>query len=172
MVTKVVENAYLSYGDPDAPVKVEVFLNLACPYCATIFEVADETLTSYINNGQVQYVIKHYDKPREMLLYGTLVHLFFDYNDPQRIYEIMKELFAKQSEWSESDSHSIKKMLTEEYGLKEEPETIDLSLKITAEAIKRQVKMVPTVFINDKEFQYPVEINAEQLKEEIEKILA
>jgi len=172
MVTKIVENAYLSYGNPDAPVKVEVFLNLACPYCATIFEVADETLTSYINNGQVQYVIKHYDKPREMLLYGTLVNLFFDYNDPQHIYEIMKELFARQSEWSESDSHSIKKMLTEEYGLKEEPGTIDLSLKITTEAIKRQVKMVPTVFINDREFQYPVEINAKQLQEEIDKILA
>lgn len=172
MVTKVVENAYLSYGDPDAPVKVEVFLNLACPYCATIFEVADQTLTSYIDKGQVQYVIKHYDKPREMLLYGTLVNLFFDYNEPQRIYEIMKEIFEKQTEWSESDSHSIKKMLIEEYGLKEEPETIDLSLKITAEAIKRQVKMVPTVFINNKEFQYPIEINAEQLREEIDKILA
>ncbi len=172
MVTKVVENAYLSYGDPDAPVKVEVFLNLACPYCATIFEVADQTLTSYIDKGQVQYVIKHYDKPREMLLYGTLVNLFFDYNEPQRIYEIMKEIFEKQTEWSESDSHSIKKMLIEEYGLKEEPETIDLSLKITAEAIKRQVRMVPTVFINNKEFQYPIEINAEQLREEIDKILA
>lgn len=172
MMTKVVENAYLSYGDPDAPVKVEVFLNLACPYCATIFEVADQTLTSYINEEKVQYVIKHYDKPREMLLYGTLVNLFFDYNEPQRIYEIMKELFEKQSEWSESDSHSIKKMLTEEYGLKEEPDTIALSLKITAEAIKRQVQMVPTVFINGKEFQYPIEIDAEELQKEIEKALA
>lgn len=172
MMTKIVENAYLSYGDQDAPVKVEVFLNLACPYCATIFEAADQTLAPYIKNGQVQYVIKHYDKPREMLLYGTLVNLFFDYNEPEKIYEIMKELFKKQTEWSESDSHSIKKMLTEEYGLKEEPETIDLSLKITAEAIERQVKMVPTVFINDKEFQYPIEIDAKELQEEIEKALA
>ncbi|WP_339226040.1 thioredoxin domain-containing protein [Oceanobacillus sp. FSL K6-2867] len=171
-MTKFVENAFLSYGNLEAPVKVEVFLNLACPYCATFFEAADQSLAPYIENGQVQYVIKHYDKPREMLLYGTLVNLFFDYNDPQRIYEIMKELFENQSQWSESDSDSIKKMLTEQYGLKEEPNTIDLSLKITAEAIKRQVKMVPTVFINDKEFQYPVEIDAQQLKDEVEKALA
>lgn len=170
-MTKAVENAFLSYGNADAPVKVEVFLNLACPYCATFFEAADQTLTPFIEDGQVQYVIKHYDKPREMLLYGTLANLFLNYNEPQRIYEIMKDLFAKQSEWSESDSDSIKKMLTEEYGLKEEPDTIDLSLKITAEAIKRQVKMVPTVFINEKEFQYPVEIDAFELKEEIEKVL-
>ncbi|WP_067726931.1 thioredoxin domain-containing protein [Oceanobacillus damuensis] len=171
-MTKVVENAFLSYGNPDAPVKVEVFLNLACPYCATFFEAADQSLKSYINDGQVQYVIKHYDKPREMLLYGTLVNLFLDYNDPQRIYEIMKELFENQSQWSELDSDAIKKMLTEQYGLKEEPATIELSLKVTAEAIKRQVKMVPTVFINDKEFQYPVEIDAVQLKDEVEKALA
>lgn len=171
-MTKLVENAFLSYGNSDAPVKVEVFLNLACPYCATFFEAADKSLTPYIENGKVEYIIKHYDKPREMLLYGTLANLFFDYKEPKRIYELMKELFAKQNQWSESDSDSIKKMLTEEYGLKEEPDTIDISLQITAEAIKRKVKMVPTVFINDKEFQYPVEIDAEQLKDEVEKALA
>lgn len=36
-----------------------------------------------------------------MLLYGTLANLFFDYNEPERIYEIMKNLCKKQSEWSE-----------------------------------------------------------------------
>ncbi|MDR4888411.1 hypothetical protein RGU12_12850 [Fredinandcohnia sp. QZ13] len=66
----------------------------------------------------------------------------------------------------------LKKVLTEQYGLKEEPDTIDISLKITAEAIKRQVKMVPTVFINDKEFQFPVELDAAQLKDEVEKALS
>ncbi|WP_274365619.1 thioredoxin domain-containing protein [Paenibacillus thermotolerans] len=171
-MTQVIENAFLSYGKEDAPVKVEVFLNLACPYCATFFQAADDTLTPYIENGQVQYVVKHYDKPREMLLYGTLANAFLDYKDPQRVYDLMKDLFAKQSRWSESDSHSIKKMLTEEYGLQEQPDNIDLSLQITAEAIKRHVKMVPTVFINGKEFQYPVEIDASGLKEEVEQALS
>lgn len=170
-MAKTVENAFLSYGNTDAPVKVEVFLNLACPYCATFFKTADETLSPYIENGQVQYIIKHYDKPREMLLYGTLANLFLDYTNPTRIYEVMKDLFAKQDQWSESDSDTIKIMLTEQYGLKEEPDTIDISLKITAEAIKRQVKMVPTVFINEKEYQYPVEIDAHQLKGEVEEAL-
>ncbi len=170
-MAKTIENAFLSYGEKDAAVQVEVFLNLACPYCATWFEIADQQLTPYIEEGKVRYVIKHYDKPREMLLYGTLVNLHLDYNEPDRIYEIMKELFAKQSEWSESDSDSIKQLLIEKYGLKEEPATIDLSLKITDEAIKRQVKMVPTVYINEKEFQFPIELNADQLKEEVEKEL-
>ncbi|MBE9916885.1 thioredoxin domain-containing protein [Paenibacillus donghaensis] len=171
-MTQVIENAFLSYGKESAPVKIEVFLNLACPYCATFFQAADETLTPYIEKGQVQYVVKHYDKPREMLLYGTLANAFLDYKDPQRVYELMKDLFAKQNQWSESDSHSIKKLLTEEYGLQEQPDNIDLSLNIIAEAIKRQVKMVPTVFINGKEFQYPVEMDANELKQEVEQALA
>ncbi len=171
-MTQVIENAFLSYGKESAPVKVEVFLNLACPYCATIFQAADETFIPYIEKGQVQYVVKHYDKPREMLLYGTLANAFLDYKDPERVYELMKELFAKQSEWSESDSHSIKKMLVDQYGLQEQPDNIDLSLKIIDEAIKRQVKMVPTVFINGKEFQYPVEIDAKELKQEVDQALA
>ncbi|MFZ2462834.1 MAG: thioredoxin domain-containing protein [Caldibacillus thermoamylovorans] len=170
-MTKEIENTFLCYGNVDAPVKVEVFLNLACPYCATFFQAADEILTPYIDNVQVQYVIKHYDKPREMLIYGTLANAFLDYKDPVRVYELMKELFANQSNWSEADSNSIKKMLTEQYGLKEEPDNIETSLKITAEAIKRNVKMVPTVFINDKEFQFPVELDAAQLKNEVVKIL-
>ncbi len=171
-MTQVIKNAFLSYGKESAPVKVEVFLNLACPYCATIFQAADETFIPYIEKGQVQYVVKHYDKPREMLLYGTLANAFLDYKDPERVYELMKELFAKQSEWSESDSHSIKKMLVDQYGLQEQPDNIDLSLKIIDEAIKRQVKMVPTVFINGKEFQYPVEIDAKGLKQEVDQALA
>lgn len=171
-MTQAIENAFLSYGIESAPVKIEVFLNLACPYCATFFQAADETLTPYIEKGQVQYVVKHYDKPREMLLYGTLANAFLDYKDPQRVYELMKDLFAKQNQWSESNSHSIKKLLTEEYGLQEQPDNIDLSLNIIAEAIKRQVKMVPTVFINGKEFQYPVEIDANELKQEVEQALA
>lgn len=171
-MTQVIENAFLSYGKKEAPVKVEVFLNLACPYCATFFQAADETLTPYIENGQVQYVVKHYDKPREMLLYGTLANAFLDYKDPQKVYALMKDLFAKQSEWSESDSDSIKQRLTGEYGLQEQPENIDLSLQIIAEAIQRKVKMVPTVFINGKEFQYPVELDADGLKAEVDRALA
>ncbi|MEK0314899.1 thioredoxin domain-containing protein [Cohnella sp. 56] len=84
----------------------------------------------------------------------------------------MKDLFAKQNQWSESDSHSIKKMLTAEYGLQEQPDNIDLSLSIIAEAIERQVKMVPTVFINGKEIQYPDGIDANGLIKEVEQALA
>lgn len=169
---KAVENAFLSYGEKAAPVKVEVFLNLTCPYCASFFEMAETVLADYINNGQVEYIVKHYDKPREMLLNGTLVNLFLDYDNPTRVREIMRELFETQEQWDQLTNQDIKRMLAEKYQLQEEPKNTEISLEITAEAIQRNVKMVPTVFINNTEYQYPKEITAEELHAEIKGCLS
>lgn len=165
------ENTQLSFGQKEAPVKVEVFLNLTCPYCATFFGIAEEVLKDYLDDGRVEFIVKHYDKPREMLLNGTLVNLFLDYENPSRVKEILKELFETQAQWDQLNNQEIKTLLAKNYQLKEEPQNTDISLNVTAEAIERKVKMVPTVFINNKEFQYPVELSAEELKAEIEAAL-
>lgn len=167
-----IENSQLSYGQKDATVKVEVFLNLTCPYCATFFGIAEDVLKDYLDNGQVEFIVKHYDKPREMLLNGTLINLFLDYGNPLRVKEILKELFETQGEWDQLNNQEIKNLLVEKYQLKEEPQNTEISLKVTAEAIRRNVKMVPTVFINEKEYQYPTEIAANELKAAIEVALA
>ncbi len=65
----------------------------------------------------------------------------------------------------------IKHLLAEKYQLKKEPQNTEISLIVTAETIRRNVKMVPTVFINNKEYQYPRELNANELKAEIEATL-
>ncbi|KMY48532.1 thioredoxin domain-containing protein [Peribacillus loiseleuriae] len=163
-----IENTQLSFGQKDATVKIEVFLNLTCPYCATFYGVAEEVLKDYLDNGQVEFIVKHYDKPREMLLNGTLINLFLDYQNPSRTKEILKELFATQGQWDQLNNQDIKKLLAKQYQLKEEPQNTEISLNVTAEAIRRNVKMVPTVFINDKEYQYPTELSAEELKTTIE----
>lgn len=170
-MTNQIENAQLSFGEKKASVKVEVFLNLACPYCASFFAMAEEVLKDYLANGQVEYIVKHYDKPREMLLPGTLINLSLDYENPARVREVMKELFETQAQWDQTSNLEIKQLLEEKYLLKEEPVNTEISLKVTAEAIRRNVKMVPTVFINGKEFQYPREISADELKAEIESAL-
>lgn len=166
-----IRNDQLALGLEEAKVKVEVFLNLACPYCASFYELVDEVLNDYIHQGQVRFIIKHYDKPREMLLPGTLINLNLDYSNPTKTLEIIKSLLKEQDTWDKYSNHEIKKMLLDKYGLQEEEQNIEISLRVTAEAIERGVKMVPTVFINEAEFQYPQEIGAEQLKEEIEKRL-
>lgn len=163
-----VKNAYLSYGSKNAPVKVEVFLNLACPYCATFYAIAEEVLTPYINEDKVEFVIKHFDKPREMLLNGALINAFLHYSEKDRTREIIKELFATQQEWDHLTNQDIKRMLQEKYGLIERSENTSISLNILGETIERNITMVPTIFINDKEFQYPRELDAEELRYKIE----
>lgn len=169
-MTKI-KNDYLVLGDVDAPVKIEVFLNLACPYCATFYNLIDNTLPKYFTEKKVALIVKHYDKPREMLLPGTLINANLDYSNPERTLEIISELFKNQATWDKYSSFEIKKYIEDKYNLKEEFSNIDRSLLITAEAIERNVKMVPTVFINELEFQYPREIFAEELVEVIEKEL-
>lgn len=168
----VIKNDYLSEGNKNAPVKVEVFLNLACPYCADFYELADDVLKDYITGNKVYFVVKHYDKPREMLLPGTLINLSLDYSNPAKTLENIKSLFKTQAEWDKLSNHEIKSLLENEYQLKEEPDNIEISLTVTAEAIERSVKMVPTVFINEQEFQFPKEISAAELKDVIEQGLA
>ncbi len=163
-----VKNAYLSYGSKNAPVKVEVFLNLACPYCATFYAIAEEVLTPYINEDKVEFVIKHFDKPREMLLNGALINAFLHYSEKDRTREIIKEFFATQQEWDHLTNQDIKRMLQEKYGLIERSENTSISLNILGETIERNITMVPTIYINDKEFQYPRELDAEELRYEIE----
>lgn len=166
-----IKNGLLSTGSKIAAVQIEVFLNLACPYCADFYKLVDEVLLDYINDNQVYFAVKHYDKPREMLLPGTLINLSLDYSNPSVTLENIKRLFEMQQEWTELSNIEIKKMITIEYGLKEEPENIDISLSVTKEAIERGVKMVPTVFINGREFQYPRELDAKELKDIIEEEL-
>ena len=163
-----VKNDYLVLGSADAPVQLEVFLNYACPYCATFYQLVDTVLQKYIKTNQVAVIVKHYDKPREMLLPGTLINANLDYGNPQRTLEIISELFKNQATWDKYSNHEIKQYIEKNYGLKEEFSNIDRSLLIIAEAIERNVTMVPTVFVNDLEFQYPREIFAEELVEVIE----
>lgn len=167
-----IENRQLSYGKKYAPVKVEVFLNLTCPYCATFYGIAEEVLKDFLDHAQVELIVKHYDKPREMLLNGTLVNLFLDYENPLRAREIIKELFETQGQWDQLNNQEIKNLLANTYQLKEEPKNTEIGLNVIAEAIRRNVKMVPTVFINNLEFQYPTELSADELKTLVEIELA
>ena len=166
-----IKNDFLVLGDIQAPIKIEVFLNYACPYCATFYELVDNVLPTYIETKKVALIVKHYDKPREMLLPGTFINANLDYGDAARTLEIISELFKNQGTWDKFSSHELKSYLEDTYGLKEEPTNIERGLQIIQEAIDRKVTMVPTVFINDLEFQYPREIFEDELVEVIEKQL-
>lgn len=163
-------NEYLTIGDDIAPLKLEVFLNLACPGSALFSEAAKEILPSYIEENKVQLIVKLYDKPREELLPGTLIHLCLEYDKPEETLTIIKDLFETQAEWLEFTDKEIKSLLVTKYNLQEEEieANTEISLSITEEAIKREVKIVPTLFINDVRQNFAFEDLEGELKAAVE----
>lgn len=148
-----IKNDFLKIGSDNAPLKLEAYINLSCPGSALFHQAANEVLTSYIENEQVQLILKLYDKPREELLHGTLIHLCLHYDQPERTIAIINDLFETQSQWLPLNDFEIKKLLVSNYQLQEEEieENTAISLAFTTEAVERNVKIVPSFFINGKQ---------------------
>ena len=48
-------------GDPDAPVKIEVYEDFQCPACKTYSEqIAPQVKDAYVATGEVYYIFRHY----------------------------------------------------------------------------------------------------------------
>jgi len=154
-------------GTLDAPVKVEAFVNMACPYSVNFFKAADRVLVPLTDQGMVSYTIKHFDKPKVGLLHGTIANLYLDYSNPEKAYNIMKEMFENQKEWASADSRFIMKKMEEEYGLEEQSRTMNLSLAITQEAQERGIGGIPTVFINGEPFKFNLKGGPTSIEKEL-----
>jgi len=150
------KNDQLKLGRDDAPIKVEVFSNLSCPGSKIFYDMTKEILPVHIESGKIQYILKLYDKPREELLNGFLIHLCLEYNNPTRTFEIIDDLFATQDEWIHYNSVELKQLLITKYGLHEEEieANTERSLQVTLEAIERDVKLVPSLFINGEKYSF------------------
>ena len=85
------------------------------------------------------------------------------------------KLLETQSEWHELSDKELKRLLVDKYNLQEEErlENVDVSLAITAEAIERGVKIVPTLFFNgEKLLGFTYELEPSDLKQAVETSLA
>lgn len=171
----LIKNDHLKFGSSDAPLKLEAFINLACPGSAKIYQLAKEVLPPYIENGQIEVIVKLYDKPREELLHGALIHWTFDNAKPTETLDVIGKLLETQQEWHELSNKELKRLLVDTYNLQEEErlENVDISLAITAEAIEREVKIVPTLFFNgEKLLGFTYELEPSDLKQAVETSLA
>jgi protein-disulfide isomerase len=155
------------FGAKEAPVKLTVFTNLACPHCATFLQDYETELLPAIENKQLELILKPFDKPKVGLLKGNLVHLFLDYKDQATTNPIILQLFKDQSEWKALTDNEIKIYLTENYGLTAQPDNTDYSLTITQEAINFDATSVPTALIS-RAGAAPTKITQEELKKELE----
>ncbi|PHK48939.1 thioredoxin domain-containing protein [Staphylococcus edaphicus] len=144
---------HLSFGSVNAPIKVESFINFACPYCKNYFKAVDNTLTPYIEAGQVQHIIKHFDKTKQALLKGTVANIHLDYDKPEETLAIIRKLYETQENWKASFT-DIEEKMAHEFNLTPKKDADARSLAINEEIFDRGIKGIPTVFINEEQFQF------------------
>lgn len=157
-------------GHPNAPLKVIEFINFRCPYCKQWWDKANEVLTPYVEDEKVERIVKHYDKPKESLKKGNVVHHHLSYDDAGEITKgLMDQIFAAQDEWGELDIEEVSGWLNENLSLVE-IDNEETSQNVINEAEDANVELVPTVFIEDNIFDE--NISNEELKQLVEENLS
>ena len=85
-------------GDPSAKPIVE-FMNLRCPYCRQWFEESLPILGEAVAAGKLRRVIKLFDKEKESLQRGNVMHRFVSSTDPQATSAEITKIYQTQDEW-------------------------------------------------------------------------
>lgn len=157
---------YLTIGLEHAAIEIEAFVNLACPYSAKFFDIADEVIKPYTEDGHVKFVIKHVDKTKNQLLRGTIANNYVDHDDPVEGFATLKKLFASQDMWARSFRETLE-MCEDTLGLPEKTSAYERGVAVMEDYNARGLKIVPTVFINGNQMTdyKPAEQSAEEIKQ-------
>lgn len=141
----------LRVGADSAPVKIIEFMNVRCPFCKKWFEESYDVLNNYVEAGKVQRVIKLFDKEKESLQRGNVMHHYIDYNAPEKAVAALKKMYDTQNQWGDLSLEAVASFAESNLDLtkKEEPAIIEA---IIAEATAANIKFVPTVIINEHIF--------------------
>jgi protein-disulfide isomerase len=149
----------LKIGNPNAPVKVIEFINISCPFCKKWHDDSKDLLKSYVEEGKVQRIIKHFDKATPGLEKGNVVHRYLDYSNPEKVLEEIDYFYGKQNEWSRlRTKEEIADYIEQKRGLVLQ-ENVKEANGILAEAKRANVEFVPTVFIGEKIFDEHITVD-------------
>lgn len=155
----------IKVGADDAPIKVVEYINLRCPDSKDYELNVAPYLDPYIEEGKIQRIIKHFDKKSVELEKGSLMNQFLDYEDHEKSYQMIHQLFKEQKSWARNRLSQIPHLALE-YGLKLEKANQEQALRVTEEIKAVGVDRIPTVFVGDKAFVES--IGLEEFKKEIE----
>lgn len=174
-MTTAIKNDYLKIGHDHAPVKLEAFMNVACKGSASFQRVAKQVLPEYIENGKLQIILKLYDKPREELILGPVVHWSLDYTNPEQAIHVVTDLLDQHPAWMDLSNLEMKEKIVKDYGLSPEErlENVDVSLAFTKEAIDRHITIVPTFFFNgENSLKFSYDLTPEDVRNAVETALS
>ena len=153
--TKVTTKNGLVIGQESAPVKMVEFMNVRCPYCKKWFEDSFDLLEKYVKEGKVQRIIKLFDKEKETLQPGNVMHHHIDYDLPERGLLSLKQMYATQDQWGHLSLADVAVFAQDNLQLaeKKNPAMIDA---VIAEANAANIKFVPTIVIGEHIFDESV----------------
>lgn len=153
--TKVTTENGLVIGKDSAPIKMVEFMNVRCPYCKKWFEDSFDLLNDYVNEGKVQRIIKLFDKEKESLQRGNIMHHYIDYDLPEKGLLNLKQMYDTQNQWGKLSLEDVAAFAENNLQLtkKENPKIIDA---VIAEAGAANIKFVPTVIIGEHIFDESV----------------
>lgn len=163
--TKTNTQKGILYGSSNAPKKMVEFINLACPYCRQWFEESYDLLEEAVQSGQLQRVIKLFDKEKESLLRGNVMHRYLTISDGQKAIKEIKQIFDTQDEWKHLSLQEVADFAVDKLKLTEQKDE-QLSQAVINEAEQAHIRFVPTVILGKEIFDESISI--EELKELIQ----
>lgn len=141
----------IKIGSDTAPIKVVEYINLRCPDSKAYEEKMTPYLNTFIQDGQVQRIIKHFDKKSYGLESGNLLNQYINYETPNESYTVIQKLFKEQDEWGFERLAQIPHT-AKEYGLTLQAANGEISKAVLKEVEAVGVEMIPTVFVNETAF--------------------
>lgn len=148
--------AGIQIGKPDAPHKLVEFINLRCPYCKKWFETNKDLLAEAVAAGKLYQVIKLFDKEKESLQRGNVMHRFITKNDPEKALTEIDQVFQTQETWGDMTLEEVAAYAQNTLGLTEQPDS-DTTAAIIAEAEAANIKFVPTVILDQHIFDESID---------------
>jgi protein-disulfide isomerase len=152
---KVTTKNGLNIGSDEAPIKMVEFMNVRCPYCKKWFEDSFELLNDYVKAGKVQRIIKLFDKEKESLQRGNVMHHHINYDLPEKALTDLKQMYDTQNEWGDLSLEDVAVYAEDNLQLPEKGDAA-VSQAIIAEAQAANIRFVPTIVIGEHIFDESV----------------
>ncbi|MEY8371834.1 thioredoxin domain-containing protein [Aerococcaceae bacterium 50-4] len=157
-IDKITYQDAIKLGEDTAKVKVVEYYNLACPDALDYQEHFAFFLDPLVKTGQVQRILKHYNKTSPRLQKGNLVHDYIDYSNQKAAYALVDQYMRLQNDWAQFNSDELAAYLTNQ-GLIQEDNS-ELAAQVFEEAQAVGVGAVPTIFIEGQAFVETVDPEA------------
>lgn len=150
-IKKITHGDSLKVGSDDAPLKIVEYINLRCPYSKKYEETVAPSLNEFIETGQVQRIIKHFDKEKYGLEAGNILNQYINYDTFKESYALMKQIFEQQDAWRDKPLSQIPHVASD-FGLSLQPSNKERSQRILTEVEAVNVGLIPTVFVGEEVF--------------------